>query len=163
MTGLVVPLPSDADARVEATIDVMRATIDHAPEWPEVRALANIASMHRGGPIAGVWALLKAWVRFRRDPPGVEFPARPDRLAAAILKGRAVQGDCDDVAVLGGSLLRALGIRPALIVMGRSESGPYEHVYFGAVVDGRLIPLDPQETDRLGAELPSRRRRVWTL
>jgi len=150
--------------------------VHHADRMPYVSTLAAICQVRavesglgdHHPPITpemlAVYDLIRHRVIFSRDPIGVELPRSPDQLAATILDGYEALGDCDCVAGLGASMLRLLGERPALIVMGRRAGRPYEHIYYGAVgPDGRVIPFDPQERVEPGREVPAVRRKEYRL
>ncbi|GMV73028.1 MAG: hypothetical protein DYG93_11165 [Leptolyngbya sp. PLA2] len=175
---LSVPLPSDADERVEATVQAIRAMVKRSDRMAYVKrllweasALGLTAPVHRAAyqagiphTLYGVHLVLKRRVRFKRDPVGVELPTMPDTFAATIIANGSAEGDCDDLAALGASMVRNAGYTPTLTVIGRDPKGPYEHIYFGAWTHtGRHVAFDPQETALPGEELPAARKRTYTL
>jgi hypothetical protein len=116
------------------------------------------------GQLRMVYEYLRQHVRFKRDTFDREHLRHPDQLLSEILNTGATAADCDDVAMLGAALVRALGMAPVFVTMARGFNAPYEHVYFGAELDGQIVPMDPQERTPFGQHTPpaSARRRVWT-
>jgi hypothetical protein len=110
-----------------------------------------------------VFVALQRWQRFRPDPKRVERVNTPAKTIADIeanggyLNGR-FEGDCDDVAMLGIALLRALGLSPVLCVTGPVPRRAYRfsHILFGyRFAAGPLGPqtvalMDPQEKRAIG-------------
>lgn len=85
---------------------------------------------------------LMSWVsrtvRYVRDPAGVELLHDPRLLARAIKDKKLVYGDCDDMSMYLGSLLKSIGLRPRYRAVGYNGR-PYQHVY--VLCDG--LKLDP--------------------
>ncbi|MFN0133181.1 MAG: transglutaminase-like domain-containing protein [Phycisphaerales bacterium] len=162
---IVAKLPP-GDAGTDATVAAMIAV---AREAKSARLVQQLARFLTGTAVRDEWDNLFEWCRqhitFQRDPTKVELIRHPDRIIAAVLAGegrRRALADCDDMATLGASVLLALGHRPVIVVMGRRANRPYEHVYFGAVKsDGTCYPMDPQEVQEPGLEIPAIRRRVY--
>lgn len=149
------------------TLAVMWATIDDARLSPLVSKLA--ASLRADGA-RGVYDWIVRRVAFKRDPWNIELVRHPEQLIDALAEqdagGATVAVDCDDVAVLGASLLAVMGYQPVLIVAGRRPDGPFEHVFFG-FLEARpepytgprpdrpaapfyVVPMDPQERVPIG-------------
>lgn len=148
----------NGDTGVEETLHAMRAVIHDASENSHavkslsmhLRLKAGIALLPRE-----VYDYITRTFEFAADPRDTDAMMRPDEMIAALLQDRGekpIARDCDDVAVFACSLLRAAGIPTALIVMSKTPTGPFEHVYWG-VIDAvaptherpSVIPFDPQE------------------
>jgi transglutaminase-like putative cysteine protease len=147
--NLRLSLP-DGDAGVVSTLWVMRACVDDAVEsgGPVVRLATRIAAQAGKGTarqVRAVYDFLRRAVVFKRDAVALEHVRHPDQLALEIDAQGRTAGDCDDVATLGAALLRAMGVRPALVLASVRESGAFHHVLFAADVAGRWVMLDPQE------------------
>jgi len=158
------------EAGTEATIAAMVAQIRDAAEHPLVRDMAQrIAEANPTAPAAGVYMLLRRSVRFHTDPPGLELLRHPARMIAAARAARTADalpiGDCDDRADLGASILLAMGLRPVLTVMARTQRGPWEHVYAGAINDaGVVYPIDADDhVTGPGREAAALRRRTFSV
>jgi transglutaminase-like putative cysteine protease len=147
--NLRLSLP-DGDAGVASTLWVMAACVDDAVEsgGPVVRAATAIAA-HAGRKIADQVRAVYDWLRkhlvFKRDSVALEHVRHPDQLALEIAADGVTSGDCDDVATLGAALLRAIGVRPALVLASVKPNGSFHHVLFAAELGGRWVHLDPQE------------------
>lgn len=161
-------LPRDSwkdPARTDRTAAAMVAVIHSTERTGWVRTLAG-KILHGRAPADGlgvVYGFLRTHMDFGRDPENVELVRHPDQLIAEFERTGRMHGDCDDLACLGAALVRALGYPAALIVAGRQADGPFEHVYYGAAVNGRLIPFDPQERVPPGQEHPAERRKVYAV
>jgi hypothetical protein len=155
------------DDGTAATVAAMQGVIDHAVSVTGPALAASLGQVCGDGPDAPerLYHLLRAVVRFQRDPDGVELLRHPADVLRDLLAWRSPRIDCDDLALLGASALAVLGYRPALVTVGRRESGRFEHVYFGFIGnDGELVPMDPQEKVPFGEYGPKAKRiRVWAL
>ena len=112
--------------------------------------------------LRAVYNFIGERVRFKRDTFNAEHLRHPDQLLAEIIETGSTAADCDDAAMLGAALVRALGMRP-VFTMKRHPLTPFEHVYFGAELDGQIVPMDPQERTPFGQHTPPMTsiRRVW--
>lgn len=143
------PLDPDPDRAVAQTIGAMWALVDASDETQRVHRVATIiaASCPQkdfAAQLRAVFWWLKERVRFKRDTFGLEHVRDPDQLLFEIERHGITAADCDDMSTLGAAIVRALGFQPLLITTAR-RPGPFEHVFFGAVLNGWDIPLDPQE------------------
>jgi hypothetical protein len=157
------------DTGVEQTIDEMRALVDAALRDPSIIRLAT--DIVRSAPAFDDHAEANAlyeWVRhnirFTKDPVNKEKLYPP----AELLKIRA--GDCDDISMLLGALLMAVGYPARLMTVAASPGAPqqFSHVYVEAEIppgSGEWIPLDPARYDsRFGVPPPAfTRARWWSL
>lgn len=164
---LIGQLP-EGEKGTEATVAAMVGLIGEASTHPLVRDVAhNIANTGPSNYAAGVFAWLKRTVKFHTDPPDLELLRHPARMIQALNDAKGAErpiGDCDDVADLGASLLVALGMKPVLVVAAKVANGPFVHVYTGLQIPGGgYYPLDPQEKNSPGDEVPAARRRVFAV
>lgn len=151
------------DPGVEQTVNQMRGLVDAALRDPSIIRLAT--DIVRGVPafddLAEANALYE-WVRrnirFTKDPVNKEKLYPP----AELLKIRA--GDCDDISMLMGTLLMAVGY-PARLMTVAANGDEFSHVYVEANIDGQWIPLDPARYDsQFGVAPPAfTRARWWSL
>jgi hypothetical protein len=121
-----------------------------ASAFPEVRGVAMILREP-----AALYEFVRERVVFQKDPTGMERVRNPIKMLGEIgANGRAF-GDCDDLATLAASIVFAMKLAPAFIVMGRYTGGRFEHVYWG-VLDGRggVVPFDPQQRTAPGRFTP---------
>lgn len=90
------------------------------------------------GEIKALFEWVQQNVRYTKDPFRVEVLHSARRL----LELRA--GDCDDMTILLGSMLEAIGHPVRLVVTGPDPLRPklFSHIYLEAFHQGRWIPLD---------------------
>lgn len=171
--GELGSLPPGEDGTA-ATIAAMQAAVDDALTDPvsarlleqfETRRMPRDPELNVG---QRVFFMLKPAFKFFRDPEGVELLRTPSYLALQTLfltpgSGR-VGADCDDLAMLGAALLARAGKKPVLVTVGRRQGGRFEHVLFGIQERGRVMYLDPQETELPGL-MPYnvKKVRVWSM
>jgi hypothetical protein len=91
------------------------------------------------GEIKALFEWVQQSVRYTKDPFRVEVLHSARRL----LELRA--GDCDDMSILLGAMLEAIGHPVRLVLVGRNPLKPllFSHVYLEVYYQGRWIPLDP--------------------
>lgn len=171
---LVLDLPgTSADDRVDATIAAMRAVVKSTDITQHVAKLARVLVSHEAyrdydGMLRSVFELLSpvergGRVQFARDIAGRELLRHPDQLIAELSRRGVTSADCDDRAMLGAALLRAMGFRAGFIVVGKRARGPFHHVMFCAEHRGRLVPMDPQETKAPGKFPVHARRKIFWI
>lgn len=172
----VAELSTDPERRVEQTVGAMLEMVRRAHRMVYVPRLAlgiGAAALRSMEHHTAPWPRVVAWhahdlarrrLRFAPDPPGVEMPRHPDQLAESIIgqPGVKVLGDCDCVATLIASILALLDTRPCFVVSG-PEGAPYSHVYAAIDEASGYWPIDPQEVNTPGTEVPAARRRVFRL
>lgn len=163
---------ADGQVGTEQTIAAMAAIVHSTDYSRDVKQLAErISGMHPQNPIQQmreVFHWFKQNVKFRRDPKGVEILSHPDQILEELVKTATspdprVEIDCKKASVLGASLLRQMKFRPLFVVMGRRADGPYEHVYWGAIVNNVPFHLDPQETPMPFMRARGIRERTFTV
>lgn len=100
------------------------------------------------GEIKALFEWVQHNVRYTKDPFRVEVLHSARRL----LELRA--GDCDDMTILLGSMLEAIGHPVRLIIIGPDPRRPqlFSHIYLEAYYNGRWIPLDATMPHAMGWE-----------
>lgn len=154
--NLALDIPP-GDAGIIATLWVMKAAIDDAVEsgGPASRLavrLAAAAGRQVEAQLQAVYDFMLEKIVFKKDPWRMENVRHPDQIASELEQAGRTSCDCDCSATFGATLLRCLGIAPALVVVSARPSGQFHHVLFGGHVRGRLVTLDPQE--RMFDQLP---------
>lgn len=98
------------------------------------------------GEIRALFEWVQQNVRYTKDP----FRLEVLHSARRMLELRA--GDCDDMAVLLGAMLEAIGHPTRLILVGPDPLQPrlFTHVYLEAYHRGQWIPLDPTMPHPMG-------------
>ena len=145
----------DGDAGIMDTLWAMRALVDDALDASRVvRGIAEAIlgnAPTRRDQLLAVFSWLTKTVRFAADPAGVEHVRHPFVMLIEIHRTGTTSGDCDDMATLGAALLKSVGFPTAFIVASNRPTGDFNHVLFGAYINGILITLDPQQKmfDRL--------------
>ena len=150
----------NGDADVAQTIDQMRSLVDEALRDPTIlRQAKNIVS---GVPAFDDYSEAEAlynWVRtnirFTKDPVNKETLYPPSEL----LQIRS--GDCDDISMLLGTLLMAIGY-PARLMTVAAGGDDFSHVYVEGQINGQWIPMDPARSDsQFGVAPPAYTRARW--
>jgi len=117
------------------TVQRMRRIVNDATGDPLVRSVASriaIAHSSKFGLLQarGIRAYLDERTVFLRDPAGRELLHTPALLLQTILREGYVAVDCDDVAMLGAALGKAVGLRARFIVVGfSSPTAPFRHIW----------------------------------
>ena len=90
------------------------------------------------GEINALFQWVQRHVRYTKDPFQVEVLHSPRRM----LELRA--GDCDDMTILLGSLVKSIGHPVRLVLTGPNPRRPdlFSHIYLEAQCQGDWIPLD---------------------
>jgi transglutaminase-like putative cysteine protease len=170
-------LPDDPDQRVDATAAAMCAMIHHAAATCEAAHLLNeLLWEHSRGEASTraehyqtvLWLYLKRHHVFTPDPDGEELLRHPAQL---LEESGSFQlqwhGDCDDVAMLAGTLLVINRIPCRIVVIARVADQPFEHVYVEGKRyngdDGAWNAIDPQETNATFEERQHARRREYPV
>lgn len=98
------------------------------------------------GEIRALFEWVQRHVRYTKDPFQLEVLHSPRRL----LELRA--GDCDDMSILLGALLEAIGHPVRLVLTGPDPLRPrlFTHVYLEVFHKGRWISLDPTMPHAMG-------------
>jgi transglutaminase-like putative cysteine protease len=127
------------------TVANMRALIRAGAKDFYVRQHAIDVLLTKGVPakdyeaeIRTMFEWVQRHVRYTRDPFGVEVLHSARRM----LELRA--GDCDDMSIVLGALLEAIGHQVRIVLTGTDSSRPqlFTHVYIEAYCRGRWIALD---------------------
>ena len=157
------------DQGTQQTIELMRHLIDEALADQNfvnlaVRIVKTVPAYHDLGEAEALYNWVKQNIRFTKDPVTKEKLYSPQDL----LKIRA--GDCDDISMLLGAFLLALGYPARLITLAANPSQPTEfsHVYIEAEVppgSGQWLPMDAARADaQFGVAPPTYfRKRAWSL
>jgi hypothetical protein len=140
MTTAQVLEIADGDAGVRQTVDKIAELIRSSVATPVVRqaATAIVGSLPPNDFLAQMYAIreyLASSIVFLRDPAGVELLHTPEWLLTTIAQQGAAHVDCDDVAILGGALAGAVGLRVALTTVAFLDSrnpntyNPLSHIW----------------------------------
>jgi hypothetical protein len=92
-------------------------------------------------------------VRYVNDPLHVELVVAPERVLDDVLSYGTAIGDCDDLALLIGTMCLCVGRVAEFVVVGFGAPGEYSHVFARAQEprSGAWIVLDPVAgTDEAG-------------
>lgn len=107
---------------------------------------------------------LRRYFRFVDDPAGLELQRDPENLLNEYAATNRIIGDCDEAAVLGAALGKAIGLGACFTVLAFSPSdggdGSFSHVFATLLTDdGRAVNLDV--TKPAGSVPPPIR--VWSV
>jgi hypothetical protein len=91
------------------------------------------------GEVKALFEWVQQNVRYTKDPFRVEVLHSARRM----LQSRA--GDCDDMSILLGAMLEAIGHPVRLVLVGPDPLRPglFTHIYLEVAHKGRWMPLDP--------------------
>jgi hypothetical protein len=157
------------DAGVEQTINQMRQLIDEALRDPSfirwaTDVVRGVPAFDDAAEAEALYNWVRANIRFTKDPVNKEKLYPPTEL----LKIRA--GDCDDISMLMGATLMAVGYPARLMTVAASPGAPeqFSHVYVEGEVpaeSGQWVPMDPARYDsQFGVAPPAfYRGRWWSL
>ncbi len=106
----------------------------------------GVSPKHYLGEIKALFEWVQRNVRYTKDPFRVEVLHSARRM----LELRA--GDCDDMSILLGSMLEAIGHPVRLVLVGPDPLQPrlFSHVYPEVYHKGRWIPLDATMSHPMG-------------
>ena len=144
----------------------MKYLLDKASKSEEVRQHAiNITSEHQD-KIGAVFDWIKQNVSYVPDPLGakgedIELFTSPVRMVRDYNQGKALAGDCDDMAILATALYRAIGIRANVVIIDSAGSG-LDHAYCRVWSDklNQYMNCDPSSDYPLGWEIQYKERIV---
>jgi hypothetical protein len=90
---------------------------------------ANLPSHHYLDECKAIGEYVRRYVRYIKDPHGMEQLTDPVLLVKMIQEGRAM-GDCDDISLLIATLILAIGHQPYFrFVKYKKKHGPFNHIY----------------------------------
>lgn len=143
----------EGNAGIAATLDFMvRLTKEYRTNLG-IRTLAeqivaSVPGKDYYGELSAVQEWVRSNVRYTQDVYEVETVKNP------LLTATSHAGDCDDMALLAGTLINTLGHAVRYVAIGNTEPGMYEHVYTEAKVNGgdrgRWIGVETTENVALG-------------
>ncbi len=115
----------------------------------------------QGRDETGKYLAIRDWLdehlSFLPDPLGVELLSTPRYMLTRIRQAQYVSGDCDDAAILGAALGKAVGLRAKFRALGFvSPRRPFQHVYTLLLVHGRWANLDTTRSPRFAPPPPAR-------
>lgn len=132
LQSTTVEIP-DGDAGTLATVEHMRALVNDRCAHPRIRDLALRIIGNAALPqqqIERIRSWLRTHVRFVPDPDVTELLHDPVLLAEWIERDGRVGVDCDDVAMLGAALGKAIGIPARFVVVGFYQpNAAFGHVW----------------------------------
>ena len=124
---------SSGEQGVRETLRKMAALTNGAVLDPTIRdqAALAISGCPRGMKPCQVQAVLR-WthgkVKYVADPANYELLHDPRLMARCIAYGKFVYGDCDDMSMYMGAMLKAVGLHPSFRAVGYDHK-PFSHVY----------------------------------
>jgi hypothetical protein len=104
----------------------------------DILLAAGVAAKDYTGEVDALFRWVQRNVRYTKDPFHVEVLHAPRRM----LELRA--GDCDDMTILLGALVKSVGHPVRLVLTGPNATRPdlFSHIYLEAQCQGDWIPLD---------------------
>lgn len=116
------------------TLNRMKELVNDALMVPAVVERATgIVSMVPSRDYVSMAGAVRAWLarsfKFVPDPVGVELLRDPEYQLRELDTRGMVLGDCDDAAILGAAMAKAVGIRASFVAVGFTPGGPLRHVF----------------------------------
>ena len=116
------------------TLQVMRGAVNRGVRHPLTMRLASLivsGVLHsRPAQAAAIRGWLDINVAFQPDPYGIEAIREVPEMLDDISALGVAQVDCDDAAILGAALGKAVGLKPRFTVLGFAGRGaPFRHVF----------------------------------
>jgi transglutaminase-like putative cysteine protease len=97
----------------------------------------------RDSQARGIRDYLQEHFQFVNDPRGVELLVGPRAMVDTIRQRYVVTGDCDEAAILGAALGKAIGLQTRFVLLGfAGRAGSYSHVYTILRGGSRWFSLD---------------------
>lgn len=146
------------------TLHRMRRLVNDALADPLVietaRTIVETAGV-LGRDQPGKYEAIRQWMTshlaFLPDPLGVELLSTPRYLLTRIQQAQFVSGDCDDAAILGAALGKAVGLPAKFRALSFvNQSRPFQHVYTLLLVNGRWANLDVTRSPATVPPVPAR-------
>jgi hypothetical protein len=119
----------------------------------------NVPPKDYAGEIRTLFEWVKDNIRYTKDPFQVEVLHSARRM----LELRA--GDCDDMSILLGSMLKAIGHPVRLAIAGFNPVNPrqFSHIYLEVNHQGRWVALDPTMPYPAGWAPPAPNRQIFHI
>src|SRR5437588_9627181 len=123
-----------SDVSVYRTAIRMAALIKQYAPLPQIRQVAeqiigHLNAYQSGDEAEAIYNFVQQNVRYVRDPLNWEYVKTPELLLREIEQYGQSAGDCDDMSVLGGTLLRSIGFPVAIKVTSYKPDREFSHVY----------------------------------
>lgn len=136
-----------ADSRM---ISIVHYIVENDPEMPKNPKTGHPDMRNFQAISDAVYRWIAKHVRYTRDPHDVERLQSPD---ATILQG---SGDCDDMSILGATLLSSVGIPTRFRVVSDNADAPenFSHIYFEYQIGEEWRPFDVTLAEKAGVGIP---------
>jgi len=143
----VTRLPKDKDQQVTITVrEMIRITClegwAHDLRW--LAAHWKLPHYTQTETAEAYTTQIRRRVQFEFDPEDIELLRTPSYYARAIRQQQAAAGDCDDMALLLGTLLYSQGFNVAYVVMATSPiQREFQHVFTAVRISREWRFYDP--------------------
>jgi len=133
-----------AEVTLERMRDLVNASVERSPVLEAARAIVRgIDGRDFAAQLGAIAWFLTSRTAFLRDPVDDEYLQSPELMLERIRHDGVAEGDCDDVAMLGAALAKAIGFRAGFVAESyQGPAAPFQHVY--AVV---ASPAGPRSLD----------------
>lgn len=170
VSDLLTGLPSKTmflgygDNAIYSTVEKIIKIVHESARTPYVRKWAerilnmyNIAAHDKWGEAKAIQMFVRDYVRYTRDPMGLEYLQSPLHLLKLLDIGETPHADCDDKSMLVLSLMKSIGFEVAVKVTGYSNSnGKFKHIYGLVKIKQLWYPVETvKEGKPLGWEAPN--------
>jgi len=127
---------------------------EYVRKWAE-RIVEKVADRDSKGEVRAIFRFMQSKTRYANDPRGMEYIQAPEYVLKHIEMGMKPSLDCDDYTVTGLSLIRSLGYKTAIKIVGFKNNKHFSHVYGLVLINGTWVSFDCVRKDvNLGWEAP---------
>lgn len=131
---------------------------EYVRKWAE-RIIERIPDRDHMGEANAIFEFLQDKTRYANDPRGIEYIQTPEYVLKHIELGMRPSLDCDDYTVTGLSLLRSIGYKTRIKIVGFRNNNRFSHVYGMVKIDGKWVAFDCVRKDwSIGTESPNIKR-----
>ena len=133
----------------EQIISVLSRLIAEYGIDPRVRRFTTslfgdtVGNDDRSGQVRAVTNFMEDYVRYVRDPLGLEYVRSPIAMIEEYEKFGMANGDCDDQVLLSGSMLHSIGFAVRPVGVHLYDAQYYDHVALQIQGDKDILNYDP--------------------
>lgn len=145
---------SGGDAGAFQTLTRMQSLVNSRVAHPMVRGVAVAVAREAAprdlyGQAQAIRDYLSEHVQFLADPAGIELLHDPVIMLTEIARAYTASVDCDDVAILGAALGKAVGLRARFVAVGFfNRTNPLSHVWAELATPRGWLDLDTTRGDQ---------------
>jgi len=171
-----LPLGHDYEIKIPAgdvdtKVKILEKLVKDSEKTPIVYQVASLLT--RGlkdelDVVKKIYDFIQAKVVYRKDAPYTEIFTAPYRMLRDIQMVGYAKGDCDEIATLGASLLKSVGVKVRFVITNTvtAKTEEFNHIFVQCWIPSlrKWINFDPTKKDRkLGETVPYRKIKVYGI